>query len=225
MPPRVWPQESNFKNDAEKALFGALFSSLTTQDAILSNVRLTDAREGDREIDMIALIHNLGVVIFETKGGHVTYNGEYFVQSDRHGARKIDPHDQVLNNLYAFKAFLRSRWSYGNVKTEWMLGFPYSRIGKIEIPGIARERIVDILDLNEILKNIDVVMNFHSNKNPPRYSDWVERAFDAVKGHPLIETDPASHIANSYLQVKQMTHERGTMLQMIQENDRIYVRG
>ena len=56
MPPRVWPHEPNFKNDAEKALFDALHSALAEQDAILCNVRLTDVKEGDREIDLIALV-------------------------------------------------------------------------------------------------------------------------------------------------------------------------
>lgn len=220
MPPRVWPQEPNFKNDAEKALFAALYLSLSDDDAILCNIRLTDVKEGDREIDLIALMRDLGVVIFETKGGNVSYNGDSFIQSDRHGARKIDPHEQVLANLYAFKAFLRSRWPYGNVKTEWIFAFPYSHIGKLEVPGIPRERIVDGQDLNDVMANLLVVMNFHSNKKPPVFSNWVDQAFKAVRGHSLLETDPLSHVANSYLQVKQLTHERRLILEMIQENDR-----
>ncbi len=225
MPPRIWPDEPHFKNPAEKAIFDALYAVLTPADAILTNVHFTDPKEGDCEVDVIALIQDLGAIIFETKGGHITYNGQTFVQSDRHEARKIDPYDQVLKNLYAFKAFLRPRWSYGNVKTEWMLGFPHSHIGKIAIPGIDRERIVDSHDLADISKNIDTVMNFHSSKNSPRFGDWVDRAYEAVKGHSILETDPVSHVANSYLQVKQLTHERRAILEMIQENNRIYVRG
>jgi hypothetical protein len=48
-----------------------------------------------------------------------------------------------------------------------MLGFPHSHIGKIAIPGIDRERIVDSHDLANIAKNIDTVMKFHSSKNAP----------------------------------------------------------
>ena len=225
MPPRIWPQDPNFKNEAEKALFDALHVALADEDAILCNVRLTDVKEGDREIDLIALVRDLGVVIFETKGGNVSYNGDSFIQSDRHGSRKIDPHAQVLSNLYAFKAFLRVRWPYGNVKTEWMFAFPYSHIGKVEIPGIPRERIADGQDLNNVMANLTMVMNFHSNKKPPNFQNWVDQAFRAVKGHSLLETDPQSHVTNSYLQVKQLTHERRAILEMLQENDRIYVRG
>lgn len=225
MPPRIWPDEPQFKNPAEKAVFDALFDLLSPRDAILTNVHFTDPKEGDCEIDVVALIQDLGVIIFEIKGGHITYNGQNFVQSDRREARKIDPYDQVLKNLYAFKAFLRPRWSYGNVKTEWMLGFPFSHIGTIAIPGIDRERIIDSQDLADVKKNIEMVMNFHSSKNAPRFADWVDRAFEVVRGHSILETDPASHVANSYLQVKQLTHERRAVLEMIQENDRIYVRG
>lgn len=225
MPPRVWPAEPHFKNSAEKAIFDSLYVALTPEDAILTNVHFTDPKEGDCEIDVIALIRDLGVVIFETKGGNVSYNGQSFIQSDRSSARKINPHDQVLKNMYAFKAFLRPRWSYGNIKTEWMLGFPFSHFGKIAIPGVDRERIIDVNDLTDISKNLAMVMNFHSNKNRPRYADWVEMAFEAVRGHSFLESDPVSHVANSYLQVKQLTHERRAILEMIQENDRIYVRG
>ncbi len=225
MPPPIWPDEPHFKNSAEKAVFDALYATLGPHDAILTNVHFTDPQQGDCEVDLIALIRDLGVVVFETKGGFITYNGQKFVQSGRNEARPIDPHDQVLKNLYAFKAFLRPRWSYGNIKSEWMLAFPFSHIGATAIPGIDRERIIDSHDLNDIQKNISVVMNFHSSKNPPRYSDWVERAFDVVRGHSILETDPVSHISNSYLQVKRLTHERRAILDMVQENDRIYVRG
>ena len=226
MPPRVWPENPRQKNDAEQAVFDALFAALGPNDAILSNMRLTDREDGDIEIDLIALIQNLGVVVFETKGGTVSYNGHTFIQSDRREARSITPHDQVLKNLYVFKNFLRNRWSYGNIKTEWMLAFPFSHFGKqADIRGVDRERIIDHNDVNNILANIETTMNFHSNKNQPRYSDWVDRAFAVAKGHSALETDPAAHVTNSYLQIRRMTHERRAILEMIQENDRIYVRG
>jgi hypothetical protein len=126
MPPRIWPESTKEKNEAEQILFDALYAALSPKDASLTNMRLTDREEGHIEIDLIALIHNLGVVVFETKGGSVSYNGETFVQSDRRGARPIASHDQVLKNLYVFKRFLRDRWSYGNIKTEWIIAFSLS---------------------------------------------------------------------------------------------------
>jgi hypothetical protein len=226
MPPRIWPENHRQKNDAEQALFDALYAALGPEDAILSNMRLTDREDGDIEIDLIALIKTLGVVVFETKGGTVTFNGVDFKQSDRNGSRKIKPHDQVLRNLYPFKNFLRERWSYGNIKTEWMLAFPFSHFSQtIDIPAVHRDRIIDYNDINNVLANVGKTMQLHSNKNPPRYADWVDRAFEAAKGHSMLETDPLGHIKNSYLQIKRMTHERRSILEMVQENDRIYVRG
>lgn len=113
MPPRIWPENLRQKNDAEQVLFDALYATLGPNDVILTNMRLTDREDGDIEIDLIALIQNLGVVVFETKGGTVSYNGSTFMQSDRREARPITPHDQVLKNLYVFKKFLRDGWSYG----------------------------------------------------------------------------------------------------------------
>lgn len=226
MPPRIWPANPRQKNEAEQTVFDALFTTLGPNDAILSNIRLTDREEGDIEIDLIALIQNLGVVVFETKGGAVSYNGNTFIQSDRREARPISPHDQVLKNLYVFKKFLRDRWPYGNIKTEWMLAFPFSHFGKqADIRGVDRERIIDHSDVNNILANIETTMNFHSSKNPPRYLDWVDRAFAVAQGHSSLETDPVAHVANSFLQIRRMTHERRAILEMIQENDCIYVRG
>jgi len=226
MAPRIWPESHTQKNDAEQALFDALYAALGPEDAILSNMRLTDREQGDIEIDLIALIQTIGVVVFETKGGTVTYDGSDFKQSDRRGSRVIKPHDQVLKNLYTFKKFLRDRWSYGNIKTEWMLAFPFSHLSQsLDIPAINRDRIIDHNDIANVLANIGKTMNFHSSKNPPRYADWVDRAFEAAKGHSMLEVDPLGHIKNSYLQIKRMTHERRSILDMVQENDRIYVRG
>lgn len=226
MPPRIWPENLRQKNDAEQVLFDALYATLGPNDVILTNMRLTDREDGDIEIDLIALIQNLGVVVFETKGGTVSYNGSTFMQSDRREARPITPHDQVLKNLYVFKKFLRDGWSYGNIKTEWMLAFPFSHFSQaIDIPAIHRDRMIDHNDMNNVLANIGMTMNFHSNRNPPRHADWVDRAFEVAKGHSTLESDPAGHIQNSYMQIRRMTHERRAILEMIQENDRIYVRG
>ena len=225
MPPRVWPENPTFQNPAEEAVFQEFYKTLSDKDALFPNLHLTDPINGDVEIDLIALIHDLGVVVIETKGGFVSYNGQTFIQSDRGGGHPIYPHEQVLKNLYAFKTFLRNRWSYGNIKSEWILAFPFSHFGQVKIPGVDRDRIADRDELVGIHAKLNHVMTFVSNKNSPRYADWVERAFDAVKGHSMIETDPQASVANNYLQVKQMTHERRAILEMIQENNRIYVRG
>ena len=114
----------------------------------LANVRLTDRQDGDIEIDLIALIHNLGVVVIETRGGTISYNGQTFRQSDRSGNSSLNPDDQALKNLYAFKVFLRDRWSYGNIKSEWMLAFPFSHFSKnVDIRGVERDRIIDHNDV------------------------------------------------------------------------------
>ena len=83
MPPRIWPEKPSFKNSAEEAIFSALYDTLSSSDAILTNLHITDPKEGDCKIDVVALIQKYGVVVFETKGGNITYNGQTFVQSNQ----------------------------------------------------------------------------------------------------------------------------------------------
>jgi hypothetical protein len=225
MSPFIWPDRPVFRTDAEKNLFEALKSQLGPKDAILANTRFTDPQAGDVEIDLIALIDGYGCIVFENKGGRIDFNGQNWIQADRSGKRTIDPHSQVLKNMYAFRDFIRSNWDYKNLKMDWLLAFPDSLIGAIQSPGLTRDRIIDRSELDQAAYRCKMILESVGNRHAPRQSDWVLRAFDAVRGHSFLESDPSSTLENNYNFIKKMTHESERLLDALVENNRIHVTG
>ena len=225
MPPRIWPPNPDFKSGGERDLFEALQKVLTDKDALLANVRFTDPSEGDVEVDLIALIDGLGAIVFENKGGHIAFNGQNWMQTDKEGTRKIDPHAQALRGVHTFRNFVRNNWNYGNLKAEWLIAFPGSLFGNTQIPGVPRDRILDKAEIPEALdRSINTLRN-SANKGAPPQTDWVEKAFEVVRGQSLFESDREVALYNNFHFIKNQTHERKNILGMIQENKRIYVKG
>ena len=225
MAPRIWPANPIFPSDGEKELFEVLVNSISDQDALIANARFTDSQYGDVEIDLIALIQGVGVVVFENKGGHVTYNGQAWIQTDKSGSRRIDPHQQVLKNLNCLHNFLRCAWSYGNPKTEWLLAFPGSSFGRTNIPGVPRERILDKSEIPTALESSTKILNETKERGSQIPADWVDAAFEALRGHAAFESDRDVALYNNYDFIREQTHERKAILSMIQENKRIFVKG
>lgn len=225
MPPRLWPENPIFINDAEQRVFQHLYEGLGDKAVIFTNLKFHDSQEGDIEIDLVALIEGLGAIVIETKGGSVSYNGQKWLQSSGDGAHEIDPHAQVIKNMYAFRNFLRNRWRYGNLKVEWLIALPETLMGTIHIPNVERHRILDRSEITDVAKRACEVLQLRQNSHQPRERDWVEKAFDAVRGHASAETDRDAFLDNNYLYVKQITHERKMILDLIQDNRRIYIHG
>ena len=225
MPPRFWPQNPVFKSEGEKELFEELLKTLSDHDAILTNVRFTDPQAGDIEIDLIALIADLGIVVIENKGGHVSFNGQSWSQSDSHGSRFIDPHAQVIKNLYSLRSELRSTWKSGNVRTDWLMAFPGSLIGHTHIPGVSRERILDRAEIGDAAQRCRKILEDSSHRMNPTDANWVNDAFDTIRGHSFLDSDREVSIYNNYHFVRTQTHERKSILSSLQENNRIYVKG
>lgn len=225
MPPRIWPENPVFVNEAERVTFEHLYAGLGDKAVIFTNLKFYDIQEGDIEIDLVALIEGLGAVVIETKGGSVSYNGQKWLQASKEGSHEIDPHTQVIKNMYAFRNFLRNRWRYGNLKVEWLIALPESLVGRIHIPNVDRERILDRAEIAEVATRACKVLSARENSHQPRERDWVEKAFDAVRGHATAETDRDAFLDSNYLYVKQITHERKMILDLVQDNQRIYVHG
>ena len=225
MAPRAWPANPIFASEGEKELFEVLIKSLSDEDAVIANARFTDPQYGDVEIDLIALIKGVGIMVFENKGGHVTYNGQAWIQTDKSGSRRIEPHQQVVKNLNSMRNFLRSAWSYGNPKSEWLLAFPGSSFGRTDIPGVPRNRIIDKSEIPEALARSIKTLNETPSRNANISADWVTKAFEALRGHSSIESDRNVALYNNYDFIREQTHARKAILSMIQENKRIYVKG
>lgn len=226
MEPLIWPPNPIFKSVGEEEVFNIFKEKLAPDDALIANAKFQSPAAGDIEIDLIYLSAAKGIAVIENKGGHLSYNGQTWMQSDRTGTRSINPHDQVTRNLYALRDHLRASWSGGNIKTEWMVVFPGSHIaGSTRDPDLPRERIVDLSEIDSVMERAEKILEANLVCRPPRDPDWVPKVFEVFRGISLLESDREIAIFNNYSFVKAQTHERRLLLRYLQGNDRIAIQG
>ena len=120
----IHPENPTFRHNSERQVYEAILPHLGDEDAVFTNLELTDAQSGDIEIDMVVLIKDRGCIVIETKGGNIAFDGDNWIQSDPSGSREIYPGLQAKKNMDAVRDYIRKRWSQGNLKTEWVVAFP-----------------------------------------------------------------------------------------------------
>jgi hypothetical protein len=224
MPPRIFPPNPNFRSSAEENVFKAAVSGLSERDVVFCNLELSTHDRGEIEIDLVILIADRGCMIVETKGGHITYDGENWVQSDAKGSRNIDPAQQARKNMFSFKDYIRNRWSQGNLKTDWIVAFPGNRIPDVNDKNLPRSKIVDKQDLANIMSTIK--SNLDSQIAPaPSSALWVDAAVSHLTSLAASDADRDSVLGGTLDYIKTLTHERAQLLAQISENDRYYLRG
>jgi hypothetical protein len=224
MTPRVFPANPNFKNATEKEVFDSVLPKLTDQDVVFCNLELTTPDRGEIEIDLVILLANRGCIVVETKGGHITFDGQNWIQSDASGSRKIDPAQQVRRNMFAIRDYIRNRWSQGNLKTDWIVAFPKSRILDVNDKNLPRHRIIDKYDLPNILSNIKSNIDALESQAPSS-TKWVEAVIQHLTPIAASKVDREAVLEGNLDYIKTLTHERARLLDQISENDRYYVRG
>ena len=225
MPPRIYPEKPLFKSKAEEKVFNSLIKSLSSDDVIFCNLEFTDSNNGDIEIDFVVMIKDRGCTVVEVKGGHIVFDGKSWIQSDSKSSREIFPASQAKRNMYAFRDFLRNRWSQGNIRTDWVVCFPESDVpdvGSVELPKL---KIVDKSDLNFIVSNIKSLLDSQRNIPAPQGSSWLEAAILNLKPVATEKIDRAIALGNNYEFIKELTHQRVSLLEQMSENNKYYIRG
>lgn len=205
--------------------FETIRESLGDDDAILTNLKLTDPQYGDIEIDLVVLIKDRGCIVVEIKGGHISFDGANWVQSDRQGSRPIYPHAQAIKNMYALRNFLRSRWSQGNLRTGWVACFPESIVPDVHSPELPKSMIIDKDELVHGVSKMRSILSEQSRHALPPISNWVEVAVNAFKPLSMFETNVEAILENNYEYIKDLTHQREWILDLIADNPRVFVRG
>ena len=158
------PAEPVFAHDSEHEVWRYLDAQLPDDAVLMTNIMFTAER--DYEVDLVVAWPGLGVAVIEVKGGHVTYDGEEWTQSDRTGQRRIAPVQQAQANRHALKRYVESRWSGGPVRIAWFVAFPHSTLPPgIDVPGAPRDRILDFTDLPTLADRIRAVLS--DAESPP----------------------------------------------------------
>lgn len=225
MPPKVYPEKPQFRNDAEERVFNALYASLSGHDAIFCNLEMVDSQHGDIEIDFIVLIKNHGIAVVEVKGGNIFFDGVDWMQRDQKGERPINPAGQAKKNMYSLRNFLRNNWSQGQVRTEWIVAFPnykYVDVGALDLP---ENRIIESRDLKDPLSKINYLLDAQTMYPKPSGDAWIKSATLLLKPISDLEADSYSVLQNNHQYIRDLTHERSKLLDQVQENNKYYVRG
>lgn len=225
MTPRTFPSKPNFRSRSEETVFKALCDALSPDDVIICNFEFTDLNLGDVEIDFILLLKDMGIVIVEVKGGHISFDGEDWIQSDSKSSRAIHPATQAKRNMNTFREFLRNRWSQGNIKSDWIVCFPDSQVKKSNSPDLPLEKLVDKNNTKYILSTIKSNLNAKTNASAPSGKTWIEAALKHVQPKSLNDVDKESALGNNYAHIKELTHQSIELLEQLSDNDKFIVYG
>lgn len=225
MSPRTIPTTPNFKSRSEETVFKALYETLSSDDVIICNFEFTDLNLGDVEIDFVLLLKDMGIVIVEVKGGHISFDGKDWIQSDIKSSRVIYPAIQAKRSMNTFREFLRNRWSQGNVKSDWIVCFPDSLVKISNSPDLPLQKIVDKNNTKFILSTIKSNLNTKTNASAPAGKTWIEAALMHVQPKSFNEVDKESAIGNNYAHIRELTHQSIELLEQLSDNEKFIVYG
>jgi len=225
MSPRTIPTTPNFKSRSEETVFKALYETLSSDDVIICNFEFSDLNLGDVEIDFVLLLKDMGIVIVEVKGGHISFDGKDWIQSDSKSSRVIYPAIQAKRSMHTFREFLRNRWSQGNVKSDWIVCFPDSLVKISNSPDLPLQKIVDKNNTKYILSTIKSNLNAKTNASAPAGKTWIEAALIHVQPKSFNEVDKESALGNNYAHIRELTHQSIELLEQLSDNEKFIVYG
>ena len=141
------PPDDARDHGAERSVWEAVRAALPEDALLFSGLRL-QLDQHEREIDLVAVVPGLGLVVIETKGGHVRLIDGVWIQGAGSG-HPIDPvyqatrakHD-LVNYLRPFAAGMQG------VRTVHMVAFPHATIpSNVESPGLPRALVLDSVNV------------------------------------------------------------------------------
>jgi hypothetical protein len=227
MTARTYPDSPEFEDDSERLVWEALRAGLRDTDVLLHGVRFTDPEHGEVEIDLLVLMTDVGAVVIEVKGGHVTFADGHWRQGGADGSHLIDPVRQVRHGVYALRRYLEGApdWSRGALRSAWLVAFPYTDVDGPMGPEARRDVIIGRSDLGEAAgmaydRAADPVVQ---TRLPAE--GWVDSALDHLLGHPDLPAEIAGRTAARLRHVDQLTAAQSTLLRVMRNNPMFEVTG
>jgi len=225
MSPKIYPANPNFNNPGERKVFETLAPLLADGDALICNLEMSDLESGDIEIDFVLLLKDFGCVVVEVKGAHITYDHGTWIQSDPSGSHAIDPAGQAKRNLYSLRNYLTNRWSLGVLRCDWIVAFPHSNIVDVQDPLLQISKVIQKDNLAYCMRQIQTNMNGMRHHSLPEFDSWVEVALKILTPLAAQEADREAVLGNNYEFVRSLTHERESILDQLEDNNKYYVKG
>lgn len=161
---------------ADALVIDALRGQLARDEILLTNLRLTDPRSGDVEIDALILFPDLGAAVMEIKGGLVRFaDGEWSTSRGTY-RRRIHPTEQARKAKHALRRYLDRQpdWSAPLLRTEWFVALPDTPIAGDMGPEGERSHMLGAGDIGAMRERIRDTLSSTINPDPVPAAGWEE---------------------------------------------------
>jgi len=167
-------RKSRTGEDAESSIVRALREQLRADEIVMTGVRLTDAREGDVEIDILVLFPDLGAAVIEVKGGAVRVENGQWTTGRRAHRRRINPIEQVRRGKHALRRYLdrQAEWQRPLLRTEWFIVLPQTQVTGDLGPEGHRDHVIGRDDLDGMRDRLRAVLFSPLNSEPIPAPGW-----------------------------------------------------
>lgn len=223
----TWPAAPAFVNEAERTVWTALRRNLREHDVLIYGLRLTDAVDGEVEIDLMLLLPDVGVAVVEVKGGHVSYANGEVRQTGADGTHPIDPAGQAAKQVRALRRFLERQpnWSRGPLKAAWLVALPYTQAGDGLGPQLPNRVLIDQDGLADSAGRVfDRLLDPDLHQRIPA-AGWVDAAVEHLLGTPDEPREIRMRTAERLRLADERTARHATLLAAIRQVRRFEVVG
>jgi hypothetical protein len=172
-------------NGAENIVWQALQAQLKVGETLLRNVRFTDSKYGDVEIDFLILMPDAGIAVIEVKGGHVSFEGGQWISrslSNPNWSRRIQPIEQARKAKHAVRRYLdrQTDWPYGLIRSAWFVAMPFTEVSGDMSPDGKREHLIGKSDLTSLRERIRGVLLDPLNADKLADQEWPDVALSLI---------------------------------------------
>jgi len=172
-------------NGAEDIVWQALQAQLQAGETLLRNVRFTDSKYGDVEVDFLILMPDAGIAVIEVKGGLVSFEDGQWISRSRSNpnwSRRIQPVEQARKAKHAVRRYLdrQPEWPYGLIRSAWFVAMPFTDVSGDMSPEGKREHLIGKSDLNTLRDRVRQVLLDPLNGDKFPDQDWPDEALSLI---------------------------------------------
>ena len=227
MPPATYPEKPDFADPSEEMAWESLRRHLRDEDTVLHGVRFSDPHDGDVEVDLLVLFPDLGAVVIEVKGGHVSFAEGTFWQTGATGRHEIDPVNQAMRGMRALKRYLEGQptWSRGALRVAWLACFPYTEVNGDMGPQGRRHVLVGASDVDDLAGRAYDRLTDPAIHAPYPPDHWVDAALQLLHGAQDNPAEIAARSADRLRHADQLSSAQSMLLRAISPNPRYELSG
>jgi UvrD-like helicase C-terminal domain/Nuclease-related domain len=225
---RCFPEEPTFEHPSEETMWTALRDQLPDGSALFANRHFTDLA-GDHEADLIAGIPGAGIAIVEVKGGHITQDGETWLQTGGGVENKrIKPQEQGRRVKYVLRNYLDEdpRWRKRRVRLAHLVAFPTATVARdLNLTDCPRWMVIDKDQIAASARRVMQALTSQQNEKLPARQQDIDDLVEILTARPLSQRDLVGVAEARQTACDQLTERQAKILDIIRMMNRVEVQG